>query len=92
LLSTLLVTPRGTPEGYGRLLIEYFTTLFDFLDKAMNNKTLVLFLSKVSSSRYLRDYLLARLFNEEVKKLKDLGMLEAEDLNTVEELHHKVFP
>jgi hypothetical protein len=91
LLSTLLVTPRGTPEGYGRLLIEYFTTLFDFLDKAMNNKTLVLFLSKVSSSRYLRDYLLARLFNEEVKKLKDLGMLEAEDLNTVEELHHKVF-
>jgi hypothetical protein len=91
LLSTLLVTPRGTPEGYGRLLIEYFTTLFDFLDKAMNNKTLVLFLSKVSSSRYLRDYLLSLLFIEEVKKLKSACILEVEELNIIEGLLYKVF-
>ena len=91
LLSTLLVTPRGAPEGYGRLLIEYFTTLFNFLDKTLNNKTLVLFLSKVSSSRYLRDYLLGLLFNEEIKKLKNSGVLEAEDLNTVEGQLYRVF-
>lgn len=86
LMSHLPITPRNAPTEYGEILLRFYDQLTNFLLKAEEKKITLVSVSKFSSSRFLKEYILEKLFEEELKRLRSSSILEPKDLQHVETL------
>ena len=91
LLSRPPITPVRAPNGYGSLLLDFYSELANLLNEASNRGVWLVSISKVSSSRFVRDYALYLIHQEEVSKLRSSRYLEPKDLQSIETLLHEIF-
>jgi len=91
LLSIPPISPVRAPSGYGSLLLDFYSELASLLNEASNRGVWLVSISKVSSSRFLRDYALYIIYHKEINKLRDSRYLEPKDLQSVEMLLYEIF-
>ncbi|MEM0483039.1 MAG: DNA double-strand break repair nuclease NurA, partial [Nitrososphaerota archaeon] len=91
LLSHIPVTPTVAPNGYGSLLIDFYSELAGLLEDSSRTGVWLVSVSKSSSSSFLRDYALSILYRREIERLRELNILESGDLQMVETLLYKLF-
>jgi len=90
LLSKPPITPVRAPNSYGSLLLDFYSELASLLNEASDRGVWLVSISKVSSSRFVRDYALYLIHQEEVEKLRSSRYLEPKDLQSVETLLYEV--
>jgi hypothetical protein len=91
LMSHLPITPRNAPMEYGEVLLRFYDQLNRLLRKAEEKKIMLLNVSKYSSSRFLKEYILKSLFDEELVRLRNSSILEPRDLQHVETLPSLIY-
>jgi hypothetical protein len=91
LMSHLPITPINAPIEYGEVLLHFYEHLTNLLLKAEERKITLVSVSKTSSSRLLKEYILERLFEAELKRLRDLSILEPWDLQHLEILPSLIY-
>lgn len=91
LFSTIPLTPRRAPYGYGKLLLNFYSELNGLMDDCKAHDVKVLSLTKTSSSSFLRDYCLYLMHKSEIDKLRTLFIIEPKDLGKIEALLYTIF-
>jgi len=91
LLSKPPITPVRAPNSYGSLLLDFYSELTSLLNEASDRGVWLVSISKVSSSRFVRDYALYLIHQEEVEKLRSSRYLEPKDLQNIETLLYEIF-
>ncbi|MEM3398058.1 MAG: DNA double-strand break repair nuclease NurA [Nitrososphaerota archaeon] len=88
IMCHLPLTPTGSPPEYGEALINFYDELTNLLIEAEQKKITLISISKSSSSRFMKEYILEKLYSDEVRDLRDRAILEPKDLQHIETLPH----
>jgi len=91
LLSKPPITPIHAPSNYGSLLLDFYSEITNLLKEASDNRVWLASISKVSSSRFMRDYAIYLIHQKETERLKNSYNLEPKDLQSVETLLYELF-